>query len=100
MTTSMHVAFHASETLLQMLQLDEPTLYYGEYKVTRRRARGAQAFVVTCSERAAALMLDDCESRSTSFGGWDQPSSWYRVAQVHARRIAVAISIWNPSFTH
>jgi hypothetical protein len=71
-----------------MLQLDEPSMYYSEFVIERKRT----VVIVRATERAARSMLYDCRDRSDANGSYDQPLSWYSTARVAARRIVEALA--------
>lgn len=90
-STKQTITMKLSTAVDCMLQLDEPTMYYSEFDIVRRR----NYVIVTATPRAAHLMLDDCMSRSTPGGGWDQPVAWYRTARSAARIIRTALNNAN-----
>lgn len=83
------ISFTLSAAAACVFQLDEPTMYPGEWSCV---PKGKRSVLVTMEERGARLLLDDARSRSHSGGGWDQPLAWYATARATARIVAAALA--------
>ena len=84
----MTVTIRFRPAVAELLQLDELSLYYGEFETQETKT----ALTVMASPRAAKAMLEDCRQRSTPEGGFDQPTAWYRVAKAATKAIEAALA--------